>query len=168
MRSPWSAFLNQHSYVVIALGVLVVAASVSALLRPRLRVALIGGGVAIFAAVFAVLRIGSGDLRAPGALDPVLGKGQPVVIEFYSNYCIACLGAKPAFDELEREFRGRAAFLRADVQSEAGGALMSRYAIDTVPTFLVFDRGGRLLLQREGNPGVPERELRQALNSEGP
>lgn len=166
MRSPWSAFVNQHSYLVVALVVLVVAGIVSSLWRPRLRWALIGGGSLAFAAIFAVLHVGSGDVRAPADLDTVLGHGRPVVVEFYSNYCIACLGAKPGFDELEREFAGHAAFVRADVQTDTGGVLMRRYQVDTVPTFLVFGRDRQLLLQLEGNPGIPVRELRRALNGE--
>src|SRR5688572_11891778 len=40
--SPASAFLNQHSYLVIALVVLAVLALVTSLLRPRLRFVLVG------------------------------------------------------------------------------------------------------------------------------
>lgn len=165
MRGPWSSFLNQHSYLVIALGALVAVALVSSLLRPRFRVPLTAGGFAVFGAVFAMLHIGPGDVHAASGLEAVLGQGQPVVLEFYSNYCIACLGAKPKFDDLEREFASEAVFLRADVQSEAMRALVRRYRIDTVPTFLVFGRNGQLQLQLEGNPGLPLTELRTALRS---
>jgi thiol-disulfide isomerase/thioredoxin len=125
--------------------------------------ALLGGLLLIFVAVFAFLRFGSGDIRSAGEIEVALRAGHPVAVVFYSNYCIACLGAKPAFDGLEREFSGRATFLRVNLQSDAGRALAERYRVDTVPTFVAFDRDARVLLQLEGDPGVPVAELRQAL-----
>jgi thiol-disulfide isomerase/thioredoxin len=165
MRGPWSQFVNQHSYLLVAVGLLVVVAAISLLFGRRIRIALIGAALFILAVVFAFLRVGPGDIRSPAELEGALRAGRPVTVEFYSDYCIACLGAKPDFDELEREFAGRAAFLRANLQSEAGQALAERYEVDTVPTFLAFDRDGLLVLQLEGDPGVPLVELRRTLAS---
>jgi thiol-disulfide isomerase/thioredoxin len=163
MRGPWSQFANQHSYVLIAGAVVVVVALISLWFGRRLRLALLGGLVVVLVAVAMYLRIGPGDIRAPADLDAALGGSRPVVVEFYSNYCVACLGAKPVFDDLARELSGSASFLRADFQSEAGKALADRYKIDTVPTFLVFGRDGRIVAQLDGDPGVPVPELRRAL-----
>jgi thiol-disulfide isomerase/thioredoxin len=164
MRGPWSQFANQHSYVLIAGAVLVVIALISLWFRRRARLPMIGGLALVLVAIAIYLRIGPGDIRSPADLDAALRGGRPVVVEFYSNYCIACLGAKPVFDDLARELASRASFLRADFQSEAGKALAARYKIDTVPTFLVFGRDGGVLAQLDGDPGVPVPELRRAVN----
>jgi thiol-disulfide isomerase/thioredoxin len=166
MRGPGSQFVNQHSYVLIALTILVIAAAISLLLRRRrLRMGIVGGLAVALILVFAFLRTGSGDIRSPADLDASLRAGRPVAIEFYSDYCVACLAAKPVFADLEREFAGRATFLRANLRSEAGRALAARYKVDTVPAFLAFGGQGQLVLQLVGDPGVPVAELRRVLGA---
>jgi thiol-disulfide isomerase/thioredoxin len=168
MRGPLSQLVNQHSYVLIALAVFLVAIAVGLGFGRRVRVVLMGGVPLGFALAFAYLYVGAGDVRSPADLERALRSGRPVAVEFYSNYCMACLGAKPVWSDLERELAGRAAFLRVDFQSAAGQALADRYRIDTVPTFLAFGRDGRLLLQLEGDPGVPLSDLRRTLADAGP
>lgn len=80
---------------------------------------------------------------------------------------MVCLAAKPAVDGFEREYEGRARVLRADLQSDAGGRLAERYAIDTVPSFLVFDADGDVVDRFEGTSGAPVAELRRALREAG-
>jgi thiol-disulfide isomerase/thioredoxin len=163
MRSPFRQLLNQHSYVLTVLGILVFAFVVGLLFDRRVRLALVGAVLAVAVVVFAWLRTGQGDVRSESDFDVTLESGRPVALEFYSDYCLACLSAKPVFAALEGEFSGRATFVRADLTSAAGQRLAARYRVDTVPTFLAFDRDGKLALELEGNPGVPVTELRRAL-----
>ena len=63
---------------------------------------------------------------------------------------MACLAAKPVVDGLDRELAGRATFLRANIQKEPGRALARRHGVETVPTVLVFDDRGSLILKQNG------------------
>jgi hypothetical protein len=78
---------------------------------------------------------------------------------------VVCLAAKPVVDGLEREFRGKAVIIRANMMSSAGGALARRYGIDVVPSFIVFDAEGHIVFKRNGSAGVPLKELRRALSA---
>lgn len=68
---------------------------------------------------------------------------------------------------LEAEYEGRAAVLRADIQSDAGGELARRFAIDSVPSFVVLDPSGDVVERLEGTTSAPIPELRRALRRAG-
>lgn len=75
---------------------------------------------------------------------------------------MACLAAKPVVDGLKKDVGGAAVVLRAKLRSAAGDVLGARYKIRSVPTFLAFDREGRLVLRKEGLP-VPVAALKKIL-----
>jgi len=77
---------------------------------------------------------------------------------------VVCLAAKPVVDRLEREFEGDAFVVRVELSSVPGIELGHRYDIDTVPSFVVFDRDGDIVFRRNGSAGVPVKELRAALS----
>lgn len=76
---------------------------------------------------------------------------------------MVCLAAKPVVDGLEREFEGRAFVVRVELSSAPGRELGRRYGIDTVPSFVAFDRSGEIVFRRNGAGGVPLKDLRRAL-----
>jgi len=63
-----------------------------------------------------------------------------------------CLTVKPVVDGLERELAGRAQVLRVNVAEPAGRELFSRWNLEVVPTFLVFDTNGREVYRATGFP----------------
>ena len=77
---------------------------------------------------------------------------------------MVCLASKPVVDGLEREYEGKAYVVRVELSSKAGDELGRRYRIDTVPSFVVFDKSGRVVFRRNGSGGVPLKELRRALS----
>ncbi len=77
---------------------------------------------------------------------------------------MVCLAAKPVVDGLEREYEGEAFVVRVELSSAPGRELSRRYGIDTVPSFIVFDRSGDVVFKRNGSGGVPLKELRRALS----
>jgi hypothetical protein len=77
---------------------------------------------------------------------------------------VVCLAAKPVVDGLEEEFEGRAFVVRVELSSRTGRLLGRRYDIDTVPSFVAFDRSGDVVFRRNGSGGVPLKELRRVLS----
>jgi thiol-disulfide isomerase/thioredoxin len=73
------------------------------------------------------------------------------------------LASKPVVDGLEREFEGKARVVRANIQSGAGRTLADRYDVDVVPSFVVFDRDGKIVFKKVGASGVPLDDVRRAL-----
>jgi thioredoxin-related protein len=60
--------------------------------------------------------------------------------------------AKPVVDGLEREMEGRAQVLRLSVTDSVGGALATRYSVRAVPTFVLLDGAGEVVLTQIGSP----------------
>lgn len=59
-------------------------------------------------------------------------------------------------DGLERELAGRAAVVRLDVMSGVGRMAAYTYGIRVVPSFLVFDGAGRVVLAKSGRASKSE------------
>lgn len=55
-------------------------------------------------------------------------------------------------DGLERELQGQAQMLRLNVMDDVGGQLAARYDVRVVPTFVLLDGAGRVVLTQVGRP----------------
>jgi len=75
--------------------------------------------------------------------------------------------AKPVVDGLERELGDRAQVLRLSVMDDVGGELAKRYGVRGVPTFVLLDGVGEVVLKQTGMPDRDEIEATvAALSSE--
>lgn len=86
----------------------------------------------------------------------LIGSGTPVLLEFQSPYCIACISIKPAVDELERELNGETIgkqihVIRLNIQEEVGMDLLPIYGFQFTPTFIFFDADGNELWRMVGD-----------------
>ncbi len=64
-------------------------------------------------------------------------------------------------DGLERELVGAAHVVRIDLTSEGSRVIAGRYAVEFTPTFLFFDRSGRLVERTQRiDPGAALARLR--------
>jgi thioredoxin-related protein len=71
--------------------------------------------------------------------------------------------AKPVVDGLERELEGQAQVLRLSVTDSVGGELAMRYGTRVVPTFVLLDGAGTVVLKQTG---MPDRdEIKAAIGS---
>ena len=60
--------------------------------------------------------------------------------------------AKPVVDGLERELEGQAQVLRLSVMDDVGGELAMRYGVSGVPTVVLLDGAGEVVLRQTGMP----------------
>lgn len=60
--------------------------------------------------------------------------------------------SKPVVDGLEQDLEGQAAVLRIDITSKVGRDAARAHDVGAVPTFLVFDGEGTLILRQSGRP----------------
>jgi thioredoxin-related protein len=64
--------------------------------------------------------------------------------------------AKPVVDGLERELEGQAQVLRLSIMDDVGGELAVRYGARGVPTFVLLDGTGEVVLTQTGMPDRDE------------
>lgn len=159
--------LNQFSFLLVA------GLSLAALLAAfyftgfdRRKGLALGAAAAAFAVAWLNLRTGPGAVQdAAQAELAIRNSHQPVLVEFYSDYCAGCLAARPTLDALERELQGKLTIIRLDVASPAGRELGGQLDLRATPTFILFDRDGREIWRNAG--GLDAAEVRAALNETG-
>ncbi len=140
--------INRFSYIIIATVVLAGMGVYFARSGfTRTRALALGVAALAFFVAWASLRIGDGTATDTQAATLVLRDSQqPVLIEFYSDYCAGCLAARPAVDNLERELGDQLKVVRFNVSSEAGQELAIQLAVENrTPSFVLLDATGNEL-----------------------
>jgi thiol-disulfide isomerase/thioredoxin len=77
-----------------------------------------------------------------GGVESLVQGGRPVVLEFSSEFCGACLAVKPAAKQLASELGSKAEFVDLSVISGTGRATAKELGITVTPTFVTFDAHG--------------------------
>ena len=70
-----------------------------------------------------------------------------VVVDFYAKWCAPCLKMMPTVDKLSNDYKGKVTVLK--VEADGNQAVLQKYAIDEIPSFLVFQKG-KLLQKTSG------------------
>ena len=99
------------------------------------------------------LSINSGNLQ--GLLD----SGQPLVIDFWAEWCGPCRMVAPRIEELAAEYAGRVTIGKCDV--DENNDLAVRFAVRNIPTIL-FIKGGQIVDKQIG--ACPKSALVEKLN----
>jgi len=73
-------------------------------------------------------------------INEAIQSGQPVVVDFWAEWCGPCKAVSPIVDELAQEFEGRVGIGKYDVD-EGDGDFMAQYGIRNIPTILFFKNG---------------------------
>lgn len=140
--------LNRFSYIILATVVLVAMGLIFARNGfTRTRALALGAAALAFFTAWATLRTGPGTETDAQAANLVLRESQqPVLIEFYSDYCAGCLAARPLVDGLERELGDRLRVVRLNVASPAGMDLAIQLQADqATPAFVLLGSNGQEL-----------------------
>ena len=77
----------------------------------------------------------------------VLASGQPVVIDFWAEWCGPCRMIAPIIDELAAEYDGRVVIAKCDV--EECEEAVAKFGVRNIPT-VVFVKGGEFVDKNVG------------------
>ena len=69
----------------------------------------------------------------------VLGASEPVLVDFWAEWCQPCLAMDPILESLAVELAGKVKIVKVDVASNPG--IVSQYGVRNMPTLMVFKGG---------------------------
>lgn len=69
----------------------------------------------------------------------VLKSEQPVLVDFWAQWCHPCHMLAPTIDEIAKEFEGKIKVTKVDVDTNQTSA--QKYNILSIPTVILFNKG---------------------------
>jgi thioredoxin 1 len=79
--------------------------------------------------------------------DEVLKASEPVVVDFFAEWCGPCKAMAPALDLVAQEMKGKVKVVKLDVDRNPNVTM--KYGIRAMPTLMIF-KGGKVAAQHTG------------------
>ncbi|GHB80542.1 thioredoxin [Persicitalea jodogahamensis] len=77
----------------------------------------------------------------------IIKSEQPVLVDFFAEWCGPCKMMKPVLEEVAKKLDGKARILKVDVDKNQKAA--AQYKIQGVPTLILF-QGGKIKWRQSG------------------
>ncbi len=71
--------------------------------------------------------------------DTVLQSDQPVLVDFWAEWCGPCKALTPVIDELAKDYHGRAKVGKVD--TDANRQISVQFSVSAIPTVMLFNKG---------------------------
>jgi thioredoxin 1 len=91
----------------------------------------------------------------------VLKAAQPVLVDFYAEWCGPCKAMAPALEQVASEMAGKIKVTKVDVDQNP--KLMAQYRIRAMPTLLII-KNGKVIAQNTGAL-VQKKKLEEWINA---
>jgi thioredoxin 1 len=77
----------------------------------------------------------------------VIKSTEPVVVDFFAEWCGPCKAMSPALEQVAQEMAGKVKVVKIDVDQNP--EITQKYRIQAMPTLMVF-KGGKVAAQQVG------------------
>jgi thioredoxin 1 len=91
----------------------------------------------------------------------VLKSAEPVLVDFFAEWCGPCKAMAPALEAVAAELKGKVKVAKLDVDQNPD--ITQRYRIQAMPTLMIF-KGGEVAAQRVGAL-TQKKQLQDWINS---
>lgn len=91
----------------------------------------------------------------------IINSDQPVLVDFWAEWCGPCKMIAPVVEELASEYEGKAVIGKVDVDSNP--EVSAKFGIRSIPTLLVF-KNGEVVDKQIG--AVPKNVLSQKIDAQ--
>ena len=93
--------------------------------------------------------------------EEVINSNQPVLVDFWAEWCGPCKMIGPVVEELAGDYEGKAVIGKVNVDENPN--VSAKFGIRSIPTLLVF-KGGEIVDKQVG--AVPKGVLSQKLDAQ--
>ncbi len=90
----------------------------------------------------------------------VLKASQPVLVDFWAEWCGPCKAIAPTLDELAKEMQGKVVVAKINIDENP--ATPNRYRVQGIPTLMLF-KNGQVAATKVGS--LPKSKLYEWINS---
>ena len=77
----------------------------------------------------------------------MLQSSEPVLVDFFADWCGPCKAMAPALEQVATEMKGKVKIVKLDVDQNP--AVTQKYRIQAMPTLMIF-KDGKIAAQRVG------------------